>query len=201
MNVAQVGRLFLVVGCLLLQVGSAQASLCGMAGSDNAIPGTGFPGYWQSTLGLMRLIQVAPGTVEGPSSGSEYLRGTVSGNQLQGRFAIDTGSYHTGNFTLVMTHEGRCLQGTLTYDNGETEEMLGQRVSRPSRPYTEFYELTEATEALKRLVGGWLNLASVDGPDIQTAAAMPAAPPVFSQPEPQEMAPPEEGEELLFEEE
>lgn len=147
----------------------AQAELCGMAGSNASIPGQRFAGYWQTTFGLMRLVQFGPNWVEGPSSASGYIRGTETGPLLQGRLGEDPGQLHGANVTLQMTEGGRCLKGSFVFDgDGEVNEIIGFRIKRPSEPYTFYYELTERTEQLKRLTGGLLDLSTVDGPDVRS---------------------------------
>lgn len=160
----------LAVGLFVLnsQVPPAQAELCGMAGSNASIPGNQFAGYWQTTFGLMRLVQFGPNWVEGPGSASGYIRGTQTGPLLQGRLGEDPGQLHGANVTLQMSEGGRCLKGTYVFDGDkEVNEILGFRIQRPGQPYSFYYELTDRTEQLKRLTGGILDLGTVDGPDFR----------------------------------
>lgn len=157
------GLLSVVTDGALQQV---YASRCGVAGSDNALPGTDLTGYWQGTLGLMRLVRTTPDMVEGPASGSEYLRGAFHDNLWQGQAAIDVGRKYQGTFTIQMTEGGRCLKGSINWGDG-TDEVLGQRVAKPSNPYTTYYVIDQNTEKLKQMVGGTLDLHRVDGPDEQ----------------------------------
>ncbi len=159
------------MGFLLLNshIPNAQAELCGMAGSNASIPGDKFAGYWQTTFGLMRLVQFGPHWVEGPGSASGYIRGTQTGPLLQGSLGEDPGELHGANVTLQMTEGGRCLKGTYVFDGDkEVNEILGFRIKRPSQPYRFYYELTDRTEQLKRMLGGLLDLGTIDGPDFRT---------------------------------
>lgn len=160
---------------LLTTIGMEQTSFaapridCGMAGSDSSLPGTDFAGYWQSTFGLIHLIRLGTGTIEGASTASGYFRGAEAGTVFQGRFAEDTGSFYTGKVTLTMSQGGHCLKGTMVYDDdGTTNDIIGMRVHRPTMPYTKIYEFTSRTEHLKALVGGVLSLSEMDGPDFLT---------------------------------
>ncbi|MBY0449068.1 MAG: hypothetical protein K2X01_00395 [Cyanobacteria bacterium] len=138
---------------------------CGISGSENAIMGNGFAGYWRTTNGLMRLIQVSPGIFEGPSSASSYFKGSGNGDTFSGIFADDTGDFHPGHFSFKMSQAGRCLSGTFQYDGDkEINEVVGYRDSKPSVPYGEIYELTERTEHLKQLVGGTVPFDQLDNP-------------------------------------
>jgi hypothetical protein len=169
-------RLLVLVVLFLASVSVQQraaASRCGLQGSDNALPGTDLTGYWQGTLGLMRLVRTGSGMVEGPASGSEYLLGTFNGNLWQGQAVIDTGRKYRGNFTVQMTDGGRCLKGSINWGDG-TDEVLGQRVPKPSDPYTTYYVIDQNTEQLKQMVGGALDLRNIDGPDNQIGPIAPA---------------------------
>jgi hypothetical protein len=157
---------FLMLTCISLQGLTAPAADCGIAGSEAAIPGNSFAGYWSGTPGLMRLIETNVGTIEGPASGSSYTNGQQMGDTFQGRYALDTGSFYSGRVTMHMTQGGRCLHGTITYDNGDPpDDILAMRVPRPSIPYQQYYELTDRTEQLKHMVGGILPFSILDGPD------------------------------------
>jgi hypothetical protein len=167
-----IGKGLLVTLVALMATGLGQFSAaaqrvdCGMAGSENSLPGTDFAGYWQSTFGLMHLIRLGANTIEGASTASGYFRGAEAGALFQGRFGEDTGRFYTGNVTLSMSQGGHCLKGTMVYDDdGSTNEIIGMRVHRPTMPYRQIYELTNRTEHLKALVGGVLNLSELDGPD------------------------------------
>jgi hypothetical protein len=175
-------NILLLPGLLLLVSGSLQsahASRCGLQGSDNALPGTDLTGYWQGTLGLMRLVRTAPGMVEGPASGSEYLHGAFSNNVWQGKAAIDVGRKYLGTFTIQMTEGGRCLKGSIKWGD-DTDEVLGQRVLKPSSAYTTYYVIDQNTEQLKKMAGGSLDLHQIDGADNQPSPStnLPSPPPV-----------------------
>jgi hypothetical protein len=167
------------VGMLLIlasSLGSAHAGICGLSDDGAAIPGSGYAGYWRSTLGIVRLVRYGGNMLEGPATASTYIKGTESGPVFQGRFAEDTGEYHTGTITLTLSHEGRCLQGHLVYDDGEDggDDWLGYRLAnRPEPHYSDMYELTERTDHLKQLMGGLLTWPQIDGPDV--LGAEPAA--------------------------
>lgn len=166
----QISISFLAAGLLILlgYLIPAQAELCGMAGSNASIPGDQFAGYWQTTFGLMRLVQLGPNWVEGPSSASGYIRGTQTGALLQGRLAEDPGQLYGANVTLQMTEDGRCLKGTYVFDDdGGVNEILGFRIKRPSQPYSFYYQLTDRTERLKRMIGGILDFSTLEGPDFR----------------------------------
>ncbi len=155
---------------LMASLGCAQAELCGMAGSDGSISGTGFAGYWRTTFGIMRLVRFGANSIEGPSTASGYLKGTEMGTVFEGRLVEDTGAYHPATVTIHTTHDGRCMTGSYVFDGDkEVNEIIGYRMRKPSSPYTEYYELTERTEAIKRLIGGMLNLNDIDGPDLRAA--------------------------------
>ncbi|WP_303673264.1 hypothetical protein [Vampirovibrio chlorellavorus] len=176
MNRTVCGKAFtlLAAGLLFLnsQVPPAQAELCGMAGSNASIPGDKFAGYWQTTFGLLRLVQFGPSWVEGPGSASGYIRGTQTGPLLQGRLGEDPGQLYGANVQLQMTEGGRCLKGTYVFDGDkEVNEILGFRIQRPTQPYRFYYELTDRTEQLKRLTGGILDLDTIDGQDFRAFPA------------------------------
>src|SRR5205085_8320156 len=90
----RLSMIFGLTACLFTGFPTALAELCGMQGSDGAIPTTEYAGWWRTTWGTMRLVEFSDHSIEGPSSASGYLRGTQAGNVFQGRFAEDTGSYH-----------------------------------------------------------------------------------------------------------
>ncbi len=165
-------RIFGFCTLLLLVWGSvptAHAGICGLSDDEAAVPGTGYAGYWRSTLGIVRLVHYGGNTLEGPATASMYIKGTESGSTFQGRFAEDTGEYHLGTITFTQSHEGRCLKGHLVYDNGEEggDDWLGYRLAkRPEPHYNDIYELSDRTDHLKQLVGGILTWAQIDGPDI-----------------------------------
>lgn len=142
------------------------AADCGVAGDERATPSHGFAGYWQTTNGYMRLVQVGPGMVEGPSSASSYFKGHESGNTLSGRFADDTGRFHPGRFSFTRSQDGRCLSGTFIYDGDEDiNEVKGFHREYDGVPYTEHYALTERTEHLKQMVGGTVPFSALDTPN------------------------------------
>lgn len=145
---------------------AALAELCGMQGSDGAIPTTEYAGWWRTTWGTMRLVEFSNHSIEGPSTASGYLKGQQIGTTLQGRFSEDTGSYYAGNVTITMSQQGRCIKGELRYDDGDHDEFIGYRIHRPMTPYQQYvYALTDRTEHLKHMIGGMLNFADLDGSD------------------------------------
>lgn len=172
---------------------------CGLRGDETAIPGIGFAGYWQGLQGVWRLVRVAPNTVEGPAGGSSYWRGQETGTRLTGIFADDTGSYNLGHFEATISQNGRCLQGTFTYnEDGGVNELRSFRIKKPGGlPYWESSYLGQNTRDLQRMVGGILPLESIDGPDDLTGqlaraslilpspshGAAQSSPPVQSPPE------------------
>ncbi len=183
----------LAVGLCILQnqIPNAQAELCGMAGSNASIPGDKYAGYWQTTFGLMRLVQFGTNWVEGPGSASGYIRGTQSGPLLEGRLGEDPGQLYGANVHLQMTEGGRCLKGTYVFDGDkEANEILGFRIQRPSQPYSFYYELTDRTEQLKRMIGGILDFSTLEGPDVRVfppgfvPGAMPTVMPSTLSPSP-----------------